>query len=118
MTMNLLMIFNINNAILEVAEALGGHGAAQLADQQLRGLGHARVEGDRVDAAQYERVRLHVVAAGRAERRLAHQQLVDQHAQRPAVYRAVVTLHCHKLRIHTQKLFDKLSLTIASFYKQ
>lgn len=87
-----LVVLDVRDPVPEVAEALGGHGAAQLADEQLRGLGHARVEGHGVDAAQDQRVRLHVVAAGRAERRLAHQQLVHEHAQRPAVHGAVVAL--------------------------
>lgn len=77
---------------LEVAEPLSWHGAAQLANEHLRGLGHARVEGHGVDAAKDQSVSLHVVAAGRAERRLAHQQLIDEDAESPAVYCAVVTL--------------------------
>lgn len=90
--MVLLVVLDIGDAILEVSEALGGHGAAQLANEHLCGLGHARVEGHDVDAAQDKRVGLHVVAARRAERRLAHQQLVNEHAQRPAVHGAVVAL--------------------------
>lgn len=62
------MVFDVSYSVLQVAESLGGDAPAQLPYEELGGVGDSRMKGDGVDSAQYQRVSLHVVAAGRAER--------------------------------------------------
>lgn len=78
------------DAALLVADAVGRYLAAQVANEVLRRLRDARRHAHRIDAAQNGIVRAHVVLA--AERRLADEQLVHEHAQCPVVDGPVVAL--------------------------
>lgn len=78
------------NALLLVANAIGRYLTAQVPDQALRGARNARRHPDRIDAAQNGIIRAHVVLA--AERWLADEQLVHEHAERPVVDGPIVAL--------------------------
>lgn len=84
------MRFDLSNALLLVANAIGRYLSAQVTDQMLGGFRDARRHAHRIDAAQDRIVRAHVVFA--AERRLADEQLVDENAERPVIDGPIVAL--------------------------